>query len=1057
VRGKLLWLACARRTGLFRYAVCAVFLLASSISAAQTPAALNTADLQLYTNGRVLAAVRLADGSVVFAGNFSRVNGVARPNIAKLNSDGGLDTTWNPPINSYFTIGSLAADHTGYVYVGYLSGYIEKLSTSGAGARDPAWHSPGSSRITALVVDSSNDLFASGDLSTDASAYRTVLKVSATGQIDPTWNPAFSARVKSLAIDSGDNLYAGGDFATVGGIPRLHLAKVSTTGAGTVDPNWNPSAQAVAGEPTLVPALTADNQGSLYVGGQFATIGGQSRNNLAKLTTTGSGLADPSWNPSPNGGVNALLADGLGSIYVGGAFTSIGGNANANCIARLSALDTGAADASWGVSIDNLGSNYVSAIAFSGNGNIAFGGFFSLVSGQPRHSVAVVTTSAGAVGAAVDAIYQGGTVNAMAAQSDGGLIVGGYFSGAGNLIRSNLLRLRPDGTVDPEWSADTDAPNSLGVETVIANNDAIYIGGEFTKVGGRPKVGIAKLSTTGTPDASWGAATDATGGYYGVQALSLAPNGSVYLGGDFLTVGGQARIGLARVSSSGVFDTLWNSGANFDADSVSFDRGGGIGAIAVDQDGAIYTSHNDADCGLCLRKYSPDDVGAVDSNWHGAYYGQLYALKLDGHGYIFVASAGGLTKLSSADGSSAWSTSYYYSELTLANVSSRNVASGVPYAIALDDVGDVFAGGGFIQIAGRSRPFLAKLSADTGAADPDWNPEADNAVLALESDGKGNLYVGGTFTQLGNKSLTSFGVVPQTTSGQGVPDNLNQFGWTGAWYNPSTSGQGIMLYTIPGTGSDAGTIFGGWFTFSPDSPGKNRWYSLQGPIDRSSKSAALTEFVTYQNSQYYGVAYAGDALLTFSDCNHATLTYQLYDPYTPPQPYSLPTLGEPVAAGTTDLVRLSSNVLCTPNGDRGDPGDFANSGAWYDSANAPDSGLLFDVDANLGVFFAAWYVSDPYSHQIFNPEIVSNSWYTLQAPFHSGMSSLAAVPIFQISGGKLDYPGPVTRSQVGTADFTFINCNAVTMTYTFTAGASAGNQGTLNLTRGAGKPASCNP
>ncbi len=915
------------------------------------------------------------------------------------------------------------------------------------------------SGLKTLATDSIGNLYVGGNVGGSyvgvVGTFSDVIKISSKGSFDPTWNPNFTGTVTALAIDANDSLYAAGFFSKVGGVAHPYLAKVATAGTGSVDPNWSPALQGISGATPRIYTLVADNQNSLYVGGEFSAIGGQSRSNLAKLSTTGSGLADASWDPSPNGAVKSLLVDGVGNLYVGGTFTSIGG-ATSNNIARLAASLTGAADATWSAPTDNFGTNYVASIALSGSGNIVFGGFFSLISGQPRHSVAVVSTAAGVLGAPVNAIYRGGTINAMAAQSDGGLILGGYFSGAGSLIRSNLLRLRPDGSIDPDWSVDTDAPNSMGVETVVASSDAIYVGGEFTKVGGRPKIGIAKLSTAGTPDASWGAATDAAGGYYGVQALALAPNGSVYLGGDFLSVGGQTRIGLARISSSGVFDTLWNSGANFDAASVSYDGRGRVGAIAVDQDGSVYTSHNDADRGPSLRKYSPDGAGAIDTTWPEGYNGPLYALRLDGQGGLFVAgNYGGLFKLSTSTGASMWPTNYYYSPVSLTTVVSRDVASAVPYAIALDGKGNLFAGGGFIQIGGRTRPFLAKLSADTGVVDPDWNPEADNAVLALESDSKGNLYVGGMFTQLGTRPLASFGVVPEATSSQGVPDNLNQFGWTGAWYNPSTSGQGIMLYTIPGTGSDAGTIFGGWFTFSPDNPGKNRWYALQGPIDRSSKSAALTEFVTYQNSPYYGEAYTGDALLTFSDCNHATLTYQLYDPY--PAPSGGPTVGEPVAAGTTDLVRLSSNVLCTPNGDRGDAGDFANSGAWYDSANAPDSGLLFDVDANLGVFFAAWYVSDPYSHQIFNPEIVSNSWYTLQAPFHSGMSSLAAVPIFQISGGKLDYPGPVTRSQVGTADFTFINCNAVTMTYTFTAGASAGNQGTLNLTRGAGKPTSCNP
>ncbi len=41
--------------------------------------------------------------------------------------------------------------------------------------------------------------------------------------------------------------------------------------------------------------------GDVYAGGYFTTIGGQNRNRIAKLSSTGTGAADPSWNPSADG------------------------------------------------------------------------------------------------------------------------------------------------------------------------------------------------------------------------------------------------------------------------------------------------------------------------------------------------------------------------------------------------------------------------------------------------------------------------------------------------------------------------------------------------------------------------------------------------------------------------------------------------------------------------------------------------------------------------------------------------------------------------------------
>ncbi len=61
---------------------------------------------------------------------------------------------------------------------------------------------------------------------------------------------------------------------------------------------------------------------TLYVGGAFTTIGGQARNRLAAIdTTTGTPSA---WNPNASGAVNVLVLNGT-TLYAGGAFTKVGG------------------------------------------------------------------------------------------------------------------------------------------------------------------------------------------------------------------------------------------------------------------------------------------------------------------------------------------------------------------------------------------------------------------------------------------------------------------------------------------------------------------------------------------------------------------------------------------------------------------------------------------------------------------------------------------------------------------------------------------------------------
>ena len=85
---------------------------------------------------------------------------------------------------------------------------------------------------------------------------------------------------------------------------------------------------------------------TLYVGGSFNTIGGQPRNNIAALSlgVPLDGVAVPGFNPSPSksgcaacGTVAALAVSGS-TVYAGGLFDTIGGQARNN-LAGLNAAD----------------------------------------------------------------------------------------------------------------------------------------------------------------------------------------------------------------------------------------------------------------------------------------------------------------------------------------------------------------------------------------------------------------------------------------------------------------------------------------------------------------------------------------------------------------------------------------------------------------------------------------------------------------------------------------------------------------------------------------------
>ena len=124
--------------------------------------------------------------------------------------------------------------------------------------------------------------------------------------------------------------------------------------------------------------------GKILAGGYFTSIGGQTRNNIARLDAT-TGLAD-SFDPNANGYVISIAVQADGKILAGGDFTTVAPNGGAavtrNRIARLET--DGRLDRT--LNLSTVG-NFVVATAVQPDGKILIGGSFTTVLGV-RNSIA---------------------------------------------------------------------------------------------------------------------------------------------------------------------------------------------------------------------------------------------------------------------------------------------------------------------------------------------------------------------------------------------------------------------------------------------------------------------------------------------------------------------------------------------------------------------------------------------------------------------------------------------------------------------------------------------
>ena len=72
----------------------------------------------VFDKGTVTTMARQTDGKVVVAGVFSAINGVPRQNVARLNADGTLDTTFDPGSQIVGEIDAVAVQSDGKVVLG---------------------------------------------------------------------------------------------------------------------------------------------------------------------------------------------------------------------------------------------------------------------------------------------------------------------------------------------------------------------------------------------------------------------------------------------------------------------------------------------------------------------------------------------------------------------------------------------------------------------------------------------------------------------------------------------------------------------------------------------------------------------------------------------------------------------------------------------------------------------------------------------------------------------------------------------------------------------------
>jgi uncharacterized delta-60 repeat protein len=298
-----------------------------------------------------------------------------------------------------------------------------------------------------------------------------------------------------------------------------------------------------------VHSVTAGSDGSVFVGGEFngpavlhLTPNGvvpetRAQGGAYSLTFLGSdlfaggsfGVSAPNWNLPANGRVLAMAASG-DQLLVGGTFWS----QPACFVARLN--KDGTVDSGFGSALKvnfSLEAG-VSALAVQSDGKVIVAGNFSTDGG---FSSLARLNADGSIDTTLS--RNNGPIlypKAILILSDGKILVGGVADSSG---RGFVRRLNVDGTVDSSFS---EPSFDSSVEALAADSSGrLIVGGEFTMANGATHERLARLNADGSVDPSW-----TLGANNVVKAIAVSQS-SVLVGGAFTRIGDVAQNGVARL------------------------------------------------------------------------------------------------------------------------------------------------------------------------------------------------------------------------------------------------------------------------------------------------------------------------------------------------------------------------------------------------------------------------------------------------------------------------------------------------------------------------------
>ena len=727
------------------------------------------------------------DGKIVFAGRFTSFNAKLVNRIARLNTDGTLDSefrnnTGTGAQGSNEQATSLAIQSDGKILIGgqfqsfnnVATGSLIRLNSNGTIDTD-FLSNIGSAipygDIPSIAVQPDGKILVGGGFpSFNNISANGLVRLNSNGTMDTAFNSAigsgFPNTVKKILVLPNGQILIAGLFTTFNGAGANRIVMLNQDGTRNTLFNTN-LGSAAGGE---VSDLAIQSDGKIVIGGFFTTFNNVTARRIARINSDGT--LDTNFVSNTGTGFNSIAntieIQPDGKILVGGGFTNFNG-ISSRFLVRLNA--DGTRDANFGTNIGTGSNGEVNRLKNIPGGKILVGGFFTTFNGELVNNVTALNSS-GTIDPFPGLPFgANGLVLGVAVQSNNQIVVGGDFRKFNNVLSSGIARLSSDGTLDSVFTnnigqgATGGFGGTTGVTAVaVQSSGHILVGGSFTSFSGFSANGLARLNPNGTRDSGF----FGNGQSRSVQSIVIQPDGKILISGDFTVFDGVVSNGIVRLNSNGTRDTVFNN--NLGTAAGSFPN---ISVMMLQPDGKIlivggFSVFNGVNINNFARLNSDGTLDTAFNNVLGTgpdSFVSSIALQSDGKillGGFFSnfngISSRGLVRLN-ADGTRDANFGTNIGTGTL----SQNVE-----AITVSSDGKILLGGDFGFFKGIRADKLIRLNSD-GTVDQQFVTNASPQfglsfstqvrVTTLKSLPDGRVIIGGQFTGFGEAPRNSLAII----------------------------------------------------------------------------------------------------------------------------------------------------------------------------------------------------------------------------------------------------------------------------------------------------------